>query len=312
MNSWARFYRGGRLAMALLLGVALISSTAWAAQTTKTLHDGNGSPFTIDVQTDGTNIWWIHSVCDPTTVTQCVAVNSAGQMTVLIGAGQTVGATQSGAWTLTVNGAIVSTANPLPVAGTVGLATNQMVQIQVNSAPVSAAAPMPIAGDLGGFTGAPLPVTPVVTSYGGVGGNAYTTGMTIGPVIPFTGLVSARSGAPMSGQIEKALVLFQDTQVTNMDLLLFNNAPSASTIADHTALAIAFGDFSKLIGTIHISDCTSLGTATLCQGFQPLKFVLPSANTAQTVYGVLVLRNTIALQLTGASDVQVSLAGSQD
>jgi hypothetical protein len=164
----------------------------------------------------------------------------------------------------------VSPSNPLPVGGNI---------IAISQIPTVSASPAYSTGDVigqkaGGGTGAPLVFAAAVLSAGGSG---LVQSITID-------CKSAPSGSPA------------------MDLILFNADPSASTFTDNVALAVNAADFDKVIGVVHISDWTNLGTPSFAQA---QNLALPFTLAATSLFGVLVARSTPTLGST--SDLTISV-----
>lgn len=127
----------------------------------------------------------------------------------------------------------------------------------------------------------------------------YSNGDAVGAVLTFNNAVRTSGG---SGIIQSVSIFSKVANTVEMDLLLFNAAPTAPT--DNAAFDLQTADYSKLIGVIPVTEWTSVGTAP-CIGQnvgrgQPIK---PATGTA--IYGVLVVRGT--LNLAGASDIVVTL-----
>lgn len=136
--------------------------------------------------------------------------------------------------------------------------------------------------------------TPTVTA------SAYTSGFSMGGLLTVTG---ATRGPFAGGLIQAATVSFKSNVVPALDLILFNASPTGSTTADFGAVAIVAADLAKVIGVIHLTDTTSLGSTGFVQGQnQALPFVLGSGTT---LYGLLVVRATPTLAST--TDVTVTL-----
>ncbi|WP_313534387.1 hypothetical protein [Sphingomonas sp.] len=136
--------------------------------------------------------------------------------------------------------------------------------------------------------------TPVVTT------TAYASGNVVGSLLTFTNAARAAAG---SGLIQAASVLSKSAQTAALDLLIFSANPSASTFTDKAAVTINAADTDKLVGVIHLTDWSALGTASIAQAVAAgLPFKL-AAGTA--LYGVLVAR--AAMTLASTSDLTPSL-----
>lgn len=172
-----------------------------------------------------------------------------------------------------------------------------------------------IAGYLDGVEGLLAAATPPGESYiGRLGGDvltapgstptvsttAYASGNVVGSLITFTGAARLAAG---SGLIQAASVMSKSAQTAALDLLIFSANPSASTFTDKAAVAINAADLDKLVGVIHLTDWSALGTASIAQAVGGgLPFKLASGTS---IYGVLVARAAITLAST--SDLTPSL-----
>jgi hypothetical protein len=136
--------------------------------------------------------------------------------------------------------------------------------------------------------------TPAVTAA------AYAAGNVVGGLLTFAGAARTAAG---SGLVQAASVISKSAQTAILDLLIFSANPAASTFTDKAALSVAAGDLDKLVGVIHLTDWTSLGTPAIVQAVSAgLPFKL-AAGTA--LYGVLVAR--AAMTLTSTTDLAPSL-----
>lgn len=159
---------------------------------------------------------------------------------------------------------------------------------------VTAANPLPVAQQasevyLGKNGGDVLSasVTPTVST------TAYTAGDVIGAKMTLASLARVAAG---SGLIQSVLLHSKSAQTGAVDLLLFSADPSASTFTDNLALALNAADFDKLIGVVHLTDWTNLGTPSIAQGHGlGIPFKLPAGTT---IYAVLVARATPTLAST--------------
>ncbi|WP_066723561.1 hypothetical protein [Sphingomonas pituitosa] len=135
---------------------------------------------------------------------------------------------------------------------------------------------------------------PVVTT------TAYASGNVVGGLLTFTGAARTPAGA---GLIQAASVLSKSVQTAALDLLIFSANPTASTFNDKAAVAINAADTDKLVGVIHLTDWSALGTASIAQAVAVgLPFKLAAGTS---LYGVLVARAAMALAST--SDLTPSL-----
>lgn len=135
-----------------------------------------------------------------------------------------------------------------------------------------------------------IQVVPTVTA------TSYTTGMSIGGLITFTG--AARSNFPFNGGLLQSVTATFSSGVTPaLDLILFNSSPGTSTITDHTAIAVAAADLSKVVGVIHMTDSTNLGTGVSV--VQSQQQALPfNAFVGTTLWAALVIRASATLTST--------------
>jgi hypothetical protein len=122
----------------------------------------------------------------------------------------------------------------------------------------------------------------------------YVTGNVLG-----TGVLSW--AVPPTGVIQNVDVEVASTQTAPMDLVLFNDNPTATTFTDKAALAVNAADYRKVIGVIHLTDSTSLGTPTCYQALGlGLAYKLPAGTT---MYGCLVTRG--APTFAAATDIGI-------
>jgi hypothetical protein len=129
---------------------------------------------------------------------------------------------------------------------------------------------------------------------GGVVSVAATSGNVLG-----TGVLSW--AVPPTGVIQNVDVEVASTQTAPMDLVLFNDNPTATTFTDKAALAVNAADYRKVIGVIHLTDSTSLGTPTCYQALGlGLAYKLPAGTT---MYGCLVTRG--APTFAAATDIGI-------
>jgi hypothetical protein len=149
-------------------------------------------------------------------------------------------------------------------------------------------------GRIGGDVLTAPAAAPAVTT------TAYASGNVVGGLLTFTGAARAAAGA---GLIQAASVLSKSVQTAALDLLVFSANPSASTFTDHSAVSINSADTDKLVGVIHLTDWSALGTASIAQAVSAgLPFKLASGTS---LYGVLVAR--AAMTLASTSDLTPSL-----
>ena len=131
---------------------------------------------------------------------------------------------------------------------------------------------------------------------------AYAVGASIGGLLIFNYIAPVSGGSAI---IQGASVTFASGVVPSTDLVLFSSSPSASTIMDHTAAAIAAADLPKVIGVLHLVDATLLG-AGAPSIMQATAAVMPfDLKTGTILYGVLIAR--AAATLGSTTDVIISL-----
>ncbi len=129
---------------------------------------------------------------------------------------------------------------------------------------------------------------------------AYASGNVVGGLLTFAGAARAAAG---SGLIQAASVISKIAQTAILDLLIFSANPTSSTFTDKAALAVNAADLDKLVGVIHLTDWTSLGTPAIVQAVSAgLPFKLA---TGTSLYGVLVAR--AAMTLASTTDLAPSL-----
>lgn len=155
--------------------------------------------------------------------------------------------------------------------------------------------------------------TPAGENYiGKNGGDVYsltaipvvsTTPYTAGDVVGTKMTLANASRLAAGSGIVQALMLHSKGALTGpFDVLLFSADPTNSTFTDNAALAVNAADFDKLIGVVHVTDWTSLGTPSLGQALSlGLPFKLPANNT---LFAVIVARGTPTLTSTS----QITLA----
>lgn len=197
-----------------------------------------------------------------------------------------------------------------PAAGTV-LATDDIAGVHhplvklefgdANSAtPVSGTNPLPVTpapseSYLGKLGADVLTVFAIPT----VSTTAYVSGDVIGSKMSFANMVRLAGGA---GLLALATLACKSAQTSAVDLLLFGSDPS-TTFVDNAPLALAAADYDKLIGVLHITDWTNLGTPSFAQVSANLPFDLAAGTT---IYGVLVAR--ASMTLASVNDLKITLA----
>ena len=129
--------------------------------------------------------------------------------------------------------------------------------------------------------------------------SAYASGNVIGGKMTFAGFGRVAGG---TGLIQMASIHSKSAQTFACDLVLFHTDPTASTFTDKSALAVNAADFDKVLGVVHISDWTSLGTPSFAEATQ-LAMAYKVASGQTDIYGVLVARSTPTFGST--SDLKV-------
>ncbi len=137
--------------------------------------------------------------------------------------------------------------------------------------------------------------TPTVTS-----GSAYASNNVVGSLLTFSGVGRVSSG---TGLIQSVTLEFKSSQTASTDFVWCGaDNPTNTTLTDKSAVALSTSDFNKC-RVIHITDCTNLGTPSVCDAENlALPFSLSSSTTG---YGFLVTRGTPTFSST--SDVEVQL-----
>lgn len=129
----------------------------------------------------------------------------------------------------------------------------------------------------------------------------YSSGDVIGALLTFRPVVLANGH---DATIQAVTVQCKVVNTAAMDLILFNDNPSASTFTDNSAPTIDVTDMAKVIGVVNITKWTSLGSNSQSIGeANSLTFPVELATTA--LYGVLIARGTVNLGST--SDITVTL-----
>lgn len=142
-------------------------------------------------------------------------------------------------------------------------------------------------------------VTPTVTA-----SSAYASGNIVGSVMTFANAARANGG---TGMLTSVVLKFQDGQTGAFDLLLFKSLP-AGTYTDKTAVSLTTADNNLLVKVVHIADCTSTGTTSLCQADGLAKNYSTVSTTS--LYGLLVTRATPTF--TATNDIQVEIFGQKN
>lgn len=149
-------------------------------------------------------------------------------------------------------------------------------------------------------------VTPTVTA------GAYTSGQDIGGKLTFTG---ALRNTTRAGMLVSVSVVDQNAQAQDLELVIFNDNPSATTFTDNATLDIADGDMAKIAGVISLGSTTRFAYADNGVKFIgslaiPVQGGQASGTASRTLYGALVSRGTPTFAAT--TDVSVMICVSQD
>lgn len=131
--------------------------------------------------------------------------------------------------------------------------------------------------------------------------SAYATGDCVGGLMTFSTAFSESGG---TGLLQRVTIMCKSAQTAQLDMILFSDNPSSSTLTDNAAIAIAAADFDKVAGVVHITDWTNLGTPSV--GFA-YGLALPIKGTGTSMYGVLVSRGTPTLASTSDIKVQIQV-----
>ncbi len=123
--------------------------------------------------------------------------------------------------------------------------------------------------------------------------SAYVAGNVLGAKFTLPNAARLAGGA---GLIQSASILCKSANTAAVDLILFSADPTNSTFTDKTALAINAADYAKIVGVIHLTDWTSLGTAALGQNLAVgLPFRVPAGSD---LFAVMVARGAVTLGST--------------
>ena len=129
---------------------------------------------------------------------------------------------------------------------------------------------------------------------------AYTSGDVMGSLMTFTTATRQPIG---DGLIQSVTLHFKSAQTAASDFFWCNsNQLTNTTLTDNGALNVAAADFAAC-RAIHITDCTSMGTPTVCTAENlAIPYGLASGTTG---YGFLVTRG--APTLASTSDLAVTV-----
>lgn len=129
---------------------------------------------------------------------------------------------------------------------------------------------------------------------------AYSSGDVMGALLTFSNVARVAAG---SGLLQSVTLNFKSAQTAATDFVWCGgDNPTGTTLTDNAAVAVAAADYNKC-RVVHVTDCTSLGTPSVCTADNlAFPFALTSGTTG---YGFLVTRGTPTLAST--SDVEVAL-----
>jgi hypothetical protein len=134
----------------------------------------------------------------------------------------------------------------------------------------------------------------------------YTSGDCVGGLLTFAGFGRLTGG---TGLVQMASVMSKSAQTVTLDLVLFHTNPAASTFADNAALSVNAADWDKVLGVVHLTDWTSLGTPSFAEA-TALAMAYKVAAGQTDIYGQLVTRG--AFTLASTADLKVALKGLLD
>lgn len=204
-----------------------------------------------------------------------------------------VAATQSGTWNVTNISGTVSLPTGASTAANQSTANSSLSTI---ASAVQAATPAGEnhVGEVGGNQ-LTISVAQTVTA-----SSAYTSGNAIGGLVT---LASASRVSGGSGLIQSVVLNLKSAQTTSTDVVFFSANPTGSTCTDKTAFSVAAADFDKVLGVVHVTDWTSLGTPSVGQGQNlAMPFALSSGTT---IYACVVTRGTPTF--TATTDVTIGI-----
>lgn len=136
---------------------------------------------------------------------------------------------------------------------------------------------------------------------------AYTAGDAVGGKLTFTNAARFSGGSLDIGGIVLTDAIAQNAE---LDLVLFDSDPSASTLTDNAAVVVAAADLSKICARINLNDYFVLGasgkSATYFFGIsQPIKLA-----SGTSLYGVLITRSTPTY--SGTDNLTLKMTVTQD
>jgi hypothetical protein len=83
-------------------------------------------------------------------------------------------------------------------------------------------------------------------------------------------------------------------------VVLFSDNPLSSTVTDGAPVSVASVDLGKVVGVVHITDCSRLGAPTLCQS-EPR--AVPAVPGGGVVYAAVITRTAVT---PGANDMTLT------
>lgn len=223
-------------------------------------------------------------LCDPTTPSQCQAVNSSGQASVAVASGAIV------------DGADATQGATTDAAATAGSTGSVSAKLRLMTTQLAAATPAGEnhTGEVGGNL---LPITNAMTTTNAT----VTTGQSIGGLQTLANAVrvSGSLGAGgTSGLVQSILLTFTDavTVPNAIDVYFFNASPSGSTCTNASAFVLANADRTKFVGVVHVSDFTASNTAVVGQA---MNLALPyGLASATSLFACVVARGSFAITST--------------
>lgn len=172
-------------------------------------------------------------------------------------------------------------------SGTITIASN----VSTATGEVALSAPLPPGENHGQEVGGnqtTIAVAQTVTA-----SSAYASGNAVGGLMTLAGAarISGALGGPgTSGMMQSILVASKSLQTAQIDVVLFNANPTASTCTDKTAFVLAAADFDKVIGAAHVADWTAGSTGSFGQAQNmAMPYALASATT---IYACAITRGT--------------------
>ena len=136
---------------------------------------------------------------------------------------------------------------------------------------------------------------------------AYSNGHCLGGKLTIANLARAND---ITGRITKLVLQSKALQTFAFDVVLFNADPSGSTLTDRSALDVVAADWDKVIGVIHVSDWTALGTTRSVAQALGLNIPFAPVSGARTLFAAIVVRSTPTPAST--SDFKLLLSNDSD